>query len=67
MKPDPKFGWHILWLGPLLWIRVLIDIPMQYYYDYKSSRRIKQAMKDPEIAEMVRLAGLPKRKNKYEN
>ena len=63
MKPDPKFGWHILWVVPALWIGAIIGIPIQYYRDYKSSRSIKKAMKDPEIAEMVRLAGLPKRKN----
>lgn len=63
MKPDPKFGWHILWIGPLLWVGMWVNIPIQYYKERKQRKHIEKIMKDPEIAEMARLAGLPKRKN----
>ncbi len=58
MSPDPKFGWHAYWIGPLLIIGNLVGIPIQAYRDYKQRKRMAKILKDPEIAEMVRLSGI---------
>ena len=56
MKLDPKFGWHILWITPLVIIGRIVGILIQYYKNYKRRRYMEAIMKDSEIAELVKLA-----------
>ena len=60
--PDPKFGWHILWIAPALWIGDLIGRPIAYFKKRAQRKRMEKIMNDPEIVELARLAGLHKRK-----
>ena len=58
MRPDPKFGWHILWIAPALWLGDLVGRPLAYLEKRKQRKYMEKIMKDPEIAELARLAGL---------
>jgi len=58
MAPDPKFGWHIYWIAPLLYIGDLVGRPIAYFQKRKQRKHMEKIMKDPEIAELARLAGL---------
>jgi hypothetical protein len=58
MRPDPKFGWHIYWIMPVVYIGSLIGALVDWYKEYKHRKHIAAIMKDPEIAKIVNLAGI---------
>ena len=55
---DEKFGYHIYWMVPLYYTRITYD----YIVDWNRQRRVKKILKDPEISELSRLAGIKKDK-----
>ncbi len=55
---DSKFGFHILWMVPLYYTYEVYD----YIVELKRRNRIRRISKDPEIAELARLAGINKDK-----
>ncbi len=61
MSPDPKFGWHAYWIAPLLIAGYLIGRPIEYLKKRKQRKHMEKIMRDPEIAELARLAGIKKR------
>jgi len=63
-KPDPKFGWHIYWIAPLLIIGGIIGKPLHYLEKRRQRKHMEKIMQDPEIVELARLAGLVERKRK---
>lgn len=63
MSPDYKFGWHILWIIPLFLIMNLIQSIRHFIEQSIHRRKIKNILKDPEIAKLSELAGIKKGNN----
>lgn len=59
MKPDPKFGWHILWISPLA---VLVMAWLRFSQVTKSMKRERTWSK--EQIELQILAGIRDRTGK---
>jgi len=63
MRPDPKLGWHTLWITPLACMAVSIAFPCRWMVDRMRSRlhkrRIRAILRDnPDIRDLSRLSGI---------
>jgi hypothetical protein len=60
---DPKFGWHILWLTPLLLLGMAYGSTIGAAIacvkaSYKEGRRRARTAANPELNDLRRLAGI---------
>ena len=65
MNPDPKFGWHVLWIVPLFWAGHYIGLVRDAYRRWRYHTRIAEIkQKNPDIEELSVLAGIKQRDKK---
>lgn len=68
MTPDPKVGWHALWIAPCLWIATVIgtvvDWPItkvkEIIAKIKHERQLKKWRSNPVTARLRKLSGQDK-------
>ena len=61
MRPDPKFGYHWIWMLPVALALELQYVVVDKYQTIKYNRKIKRIVKEnPDIAELRKLSGQDK-------